>query len=110
MSPGSIETYADPISMPRLSASCSAPAANDNVVRYALASATAPLAVADYTYDSLPPSIREAVPSTEQLEAAAAAAHGIITVQGNVGANAAASVNSGETPFADSQAVPDRGE
>ncbi len=40
---------------------------NDNVVRYALASATAPLAVANYTYDALPPAIREAVPSTEQL-------------------------------------------
>jgi len=45
---------------------------NDNVVRYALASATAPLAVADYTYDTLPPAIREAVPSSEQLGAAAA--------------------------------------
>jgi len=45
---------------------------NDNVVRYALASATAPLAVADYAYDTLPPAIREAVPSSEQLGAAAA--------------------------------------
>jgi predicted nuclease of restriction endonuclease-like (RecB) superfamily len=47
---------------------------NDNVVRYALASATAPLAVADYTYDTLPPAVREAVPSTEQLGTAATAA------------------------------------
>ena len=47
---------------------------NDNVVRYALASATAPLAVADYTYDTLPPAVQEAVPSSEQLGTAAAAA------------------------------------
>ncbi len=47
---------------------------NDNVVRYALASATAPLAVANYTYDTLPPAVQEAVPSSEQLGTAAAAA------------------------------------
>ena len=47
---------------------------NDNVVRYALASATAPLAVADYTYDTLPPAVQEAVPSSEQLGTAVAAA------------------------------------
>jgi len=47
---------------------------NDNVVRYALASATAPLAVADYTYDTLPPAVREALPSTEQLDTAVNAA------------------------------------
>jgi predicted nuclease of restriction endonuclease-like (RecB) superfamily len=47
---------------------------NDNVVRYALASATAPLAVADYTYDTLPSAVRETVPSSDQLGTAAAAA------------------------------------
>lgn len=40
---------------------------NDSVVRYALASATAPLAVADFTYDMLPLAIREALPSSQQL-------------------------------------------
>jgi len=47
---------------------------NDNVVRYALASATAPLAVANYTYDTLPPAVRESVPSGEQLGTAVTAA------------------------------------
>jgi predicted nuclease of restriction endonuclease-like (RecB) superfamily len=42
---------------------------NDNVVRYALANTTAPLAVADYTYDTLPPAVRDALPTTEQLQA-----------------------------------------
>jgi predicted nuclease of restriction endonuclease-like (RecB) superfamily len=46
---------------------------DDQVVRYALASATAPLAVSDYTYDTLPPALRAAVPSREQLTTAAAA-------------------------------------
>lgn len=40
---------------------------NDNVVRYSLASASTPLAVADYTYDALPASVRDAVPSADQL-------------------------------------------
>ncbi len=56
---------------------------NDNVVRYALASATAPLAIADYTYDTLPLAVREAVPSSEQLGTAVAAAlsgEGTLTV------------------------------
>jgi predicted nuclease of restriction endonuclease-like (RecB) superfamily len=43
---------------------------NDNVVRYSLASSSAPLAVADYTYDALPASVRDAVPSADQLVAA----------------------------------------
>ncbi len=47
---------------------------NDNVVRYALASATAPLAVADYTYETLPPAVRETLPSSDQLGTAVAAA------------------------------------
>jgi hypothetical protein len=46
---------------------------NDNVVRCALAGATAPLAVADYTYDSLPAEVRELVPTDEQLDTALAA-------------------------------------
>ncbi len=40
---------------------------NDNVVRYSLANTTAPLAVADYTYDSLPAHERDAVPTARQL-------------------------------------------
>ncbi len=43
---------------------------NDSVVRYSLAGATAPLAVAGYTYDTLPDSIRQLVPSDEQLSTA----------------------------------------
>ncbi len=43
----------------------------DNVVRYALAGAAAPLAVADYTYDALPPAARAAVPTESALSAAA---------------------------------------
>ena len=44
---------------------------NDSVVRYALANTRAPLAVADYTYESLPLALREALPSNEQLQAIA---------------------------------------
>lgn len=40
---------------------------NDSVVRYALATATAPIAVADYTYDALPPAVRDAVPTDDEL-------------------------------------------
>lgn len=40
---------------------------NDSVVRYALAGATSPLAVAGYTYDSLPDTVRDLVPSDDQL-------------------------------------------
>lgn len=66
---------------------------NDNVVRYALASATAPLAVADYTYDTLPPAVREAVPSSEQLGTAVTAAlsaEATLTVRGSSPTTAAA--------------------
>jgi len=38
---------------------------NDRVVRYSLAGSAAPLAVA--TYDALPPSIQDVVPSTDEL-------------------------------------------
>ncbi len=44
---------------------------NDNVVRYSLANTTAPLAVADYTYDTLPAAVRDAVPTDTQLTALA---------------------------------------
>jgi predicted nuclease of restriction endonuclease-like (RecB) superfamily len=47
---------------------------NDNVVRYALANTTAPLAVADYTYDTLPAQERDAVPTASQLTDLAAGA------------------------------------
>ncbi|WP_413768436.1 PDDEXK nuclease domain-containing protein [Rhodococcus pyridinivorans] len=40
---------------------------NDNVVRYSLAGTTAPLAVANYTYDTLPEPIRELVPTDSEL-------------------------------------------
>jgi hypothetical protein len=40
---------------------------NDSVVRYSLAAATSPLAVAGYTYDTLPAAVRELVPTDEQL-------------------------------------------
>ena len=44
---------------------------SDNVVRYALAGMNQPLAVADYTYETLPATIRAAVPSERELEEAA---------------------------------------
>jgi YhcG PDDEXK nuclease domain len=47
---------------------------NDTLVRYALANAPAPLAVANYTYDTLPPAERAALPPAEELAAALAAA------------------------------------
>jgi len=40
---------------------------NDAVVRYSLASTTAPLAVATYTYDTLPPAARHDVPTEIEL-------------------------------------------
>ncbi|MGZ4516721.1 MAG: PDDEXK nuclease domain-containing protein [Mycobacteriaceae bacterium] len=40
---------------------------NDNVVRCSLAGGSAPSAVADYTYDALPASIRDAVPTAAEL-------------------------------------------
>lgn len=43
---------------------------NDNVVRYSLAGTTAPLAVANYTYDTLPEPIRELVPTDNELATA----------------------------------------
>lgn len=43
---------------------------NDNVVRYSLAGAPAPLAVANYTYDTLPAPIRELVPTDNELASA----------------------------------------
>ncbi len=43
---------------------------NDTLVRYALAGAPAPLAVADYTYDSLPAQERGGLPTAAELAAA----------------------------------------
>ncbi len=43
---------------------------NDTLVRYALAGAPAPLAVADYTYDTLPPQERSGLPTAAELTAA----------------------------------------
>ncbi|HEY9312134.1 PDDEXK nuclease domain-containing protein [Williamsia sp.] len=43
---------------------------NDNTVRYSLAGAPAPLAVANYTYDTLPDPLREVVPTDNELASA----------------------------------------
>ena len=48
---------------------------NDSVVRYALAGSNQPLAVADYTYDTLPGALREAIPSDTELSTAAGGAY-----------------------------------
>mgnify|MGYP002738757958 CR=1 FL=1 len=49
---------------------------SDNVVRYSLAASNQPLAVADYTYATLPEAAREAVPTEAELSATLnAAAH-----------------------------------
>ncbi|WMM73078.1 PDDEXK nuclease domain-containing protein [Rhodococcus pyridinivorans] len=40
---------------------------NDHVMRYSLAGTTAPLAVANYAYDTLPEPIRELVPTDREL-------------------------------------------
>ncbi len=60
---------------------------NDNVVRYSLAGSTAPLAVADYTYDALPAAARAAVPTDTELAAAADTALTQLTADTNQGAN-----------------------
>ena len=44
---------------------------SDNVVRYSLAGTRQPLAVAEYTYDSLPATVRELLPTEAELAAAA---------------------------------------
>ena len=43
---------------------------NEQLVRYALSATSAPVAVADYTYDALPADTRAALPSLEELAAA----------------------------------------
>ncbi|MGW6132379.1 PDDEXK nuclease domain-containing protein [Cellulomonas sp. NPDC055163] len=43
---------------------------DEQVVRYALSSTAAPMAVADYTYDALPPEARAALPNVAELRAA----------------------------------------
>ena len=45
-------------------------------MRCSLAGSTAPLAVADYTYDALPPAARAAIPTERELTEAADAALG----------------------------------
>jgi len=47
---------------------------NDNTVRYSLANSTAPLAVASYTYDSLPSAVRDALPTDAEITTALGAA------------------------------------
>lgn len=42
---------------------------NDRVVRYSLGGAASPMAVADYTYDTLPDAERNALPAAEDLTA-----------------------------------------
>jgi len=42
---------------------------NQQIVRYALSGSPTPLAVADYTYDNLPPETRAALPDSAQLRA-----------------------------------------
>ena len=54
---------------------------NDSVVRYALAGTSAPVAVADYTYDTLPALARAAVPTGEELAGAATVAMGAAHVE-----------------------------
>jgi len=64
---------------------------NDSVVRYALAGTTAPVAVADYTYDSLPNAVRQAVPTAEQLSTAVTTVTTARSTTWNVNASVAAS-------------------
>jgi len=40
---------------------------NDTLVRYALSAAAQPMAVADYTYDALPPAEQAALPSDTRV-------------------------------------------
>jgi len=47
---------------------------SDSLVRYTLAGSTAPLAIANYTYNTLPPAARAAVPPDIQLANAAGVA------------------------------------
>jgi hypothetical protein len=42
---------------------------NERVVRYTLGSAASPMAIADYTYDSLPAAERAAMPPADDLTA-----------------------------------------
>lgn len=46
---------------------------NESTVRYALGSTAAPVAVATYTYDSLPAAEQEALPSESQVMSALSA-------------------------------------
>ncbi len=60
----------------------------DNVIRYSLAGATAPLAVASFTYDGLPQTLRELLPTDTELAAAltdTGAAPGTVDTSGGGG-------------------------
>ena len=61
---------------------------NDSLVRYTLAGSTAPLAVANYTYDTLPPAARAAVPTDTQLANAAGVALNQLTANPDTVADA----------------------
>jgi len=71
-------------------------------VRYTLAGSTAPLAVANYTYDTLPPAARAAVPTDTQLANAAGVALHQLTANPDIVAGA----GPGDQP--DAAAQPDR--
>lgn len=51
---------------------------NDSVVRYSLAGSTSPMAVAGFTYDTLPPAVRTLLPTDEELDAAVSGAAPLI--------------------------------
>lgn len=57
---------------------------NDNVVRYSLAGATAPLAVATYTYETLPAPVRDLVPTDDELSSTVGATLSEIDASRNV--------------------------
>ena len=59
-------------------------------MRYALAGSTAPLAVADYTYDALPPAARAAVPTEAELADATGAALDQLTASARLSAETSA--------------------
>jgi len=71
-------------------------------VRYSLAGSTAPLAVANYTYDTLPPAARAAVPTDTQLANAADTALNQLTANPDTAAGA------GLDDQPDAAAQPDR--
>jgi len=75
---------------------------NDSLVRYTLAGSTAPLAVANYTYNTLPPAAHAAVPTDSQLANAADTARNQLTANPDT----AARLSPGDQP--DGPAKPER--